>query len=70
MKNFSKVILGCIFTILITYSVQSVDADHNLSDNSIFKDLTHVNLVDEWNSDYQIYLQVEVRNAQGQLISI
>ena len=70
MKNFSKVILGCIFTILITCSIQSVDADHHLSGNSIFKDLTHVNLVDERNSEYQIYLQVEVRNAQGQLISI
>ena len=70
MKNFSKVILGCIFTILITYSVQSVDADHNLSGNSIFKDLTHVNVADQKDSEYQIYLQVEVRNAQGQLISI
>ena len=70
MKNFSKVIFGCIFTILITYSVQSVDADHNLSGNSIFKDLTHVNIADQKDSEYQIYLQVEVRNAQGQLISI
>ena len=70
MKNFSKVIFGCIFTILITYSVQSVDADHNISGNSIFKDLTHVNVADQKDSEYQIYLQVEVRNAQGQLISI
>ena len=62
--------LSCIFTVLIACSVQSVDADHHLPGNSIFKDLTHVNLVDEWNSEYQIYLHVEVRNAQGQLISI
>ena len=68
MKNYSKVILGCIFTILL--SVQSVDADHHLSGNSTFKDLTHVNFVDEWDSKYKIYLHAEVRNAQDQLISI
>ena len=70
MKNSSKVILGCIFTILIICSVQSVDADHDLSSNSIFADLTHVNIVDEWDYGYQMYLHVEVRNAQGQLVSI
>ena len=53
MKNYSKVILGCIFTILNT--VQSADADH---------------FVDERDSKYKIYLHTEVRNAQGQLISI
>ena len=70
MKNFSKVMLGCIFTVLIACSVQSVDADHHLSGNSIFADQIHVNLVDEWDSEYQIYLHVEVRNTQGQLVSI
>jgi len=70
VKSFSKVILGCVFTILIICSVQPINADHHLPGNSIFKDLTHVNLVDEWNSEYQLYLHVEVRNAQGQLISI
>ena len=70
MKNFSKVILGCVFTILIICSVQPIDADHQLAGPSIFKDLTHVNLVDEWDSEYQLYLHVEVRNGQGQLVSI
>ena len=70
MKNYSRVILCCVFAILIIYSVQPVDADHNLSGNSIFKDLTHVNIADQKDSEYQMYLQVEVRNAQGQLISI
>ena len=70
MKSFSKVILGCVFTILIICSVQPINADHHLPGNSIFKDLTHVNIADQKDSEYQIYLQVEVRNAQGQLISI
>ena len=59
-----------MFITLITCSVQSVDADHHLSGNSIFADLTRVNIVDEWDSEYQIYLHVEVRNTQGQLVSI
>jgi hypothetical protein len=54
VKNYTKVILGCIFTILITCSIQSADAD----------------FVDEQDSEYKIYLHVEVRNAQDQLISI
>ena len=62
--------LGCAFTVLIACSVQSVDADHDLSSNSIFADQTRLNIVDEWDYGYQIYLHVEVRNAQGQLVSI
>jgi hypothetical protein len=54
VKNYTKVILGCIFTILITCSIQSADAD----------------FVDERYSKYKMYLHTEVRNAQGQLISI
>ena len=70
VKNFSKIILGCVFMILIICSVQPIDADHHLAGPSIFKDLTRVNLIDEWDSEYQIYLHVEVRNGQGQLVSI
>ena len=43
-----------MFVTLIICSVQSVAAD----------------FVDEWDSEYKIYLHAEVRNAQGQLISI
>ena len=43
-----------MFITLITCSIQSADAD----------------FVDERDSEYKIYLHAEVRNAQGQLISI
>ena len=43
-----------MFVTLIICSVQSVAAD----------------FVDEWDSEYKIYLHAEVRNAQGQLVSI
>ena len=70
MKKPTIVLLSTVFVALIACSIQSVTADHHLSGNSIFKDLTHVNIADQKDSEYHIYLQVEVRNAQGQLISI
>ena len=70
MKKPTIALLSTVFVALIACSIQSVTADHHLSGNSIFKDLTHVNIADQKDSEYHIYLQVEVRNAQGQLISI
>ena len=63
-------ILGVLFTILITSSIQVVSADHQLPGDSIFMDQTNVHKIDEINSDYQIYLQIEIRNKQGQLINV
>jgi hypothetical protein len=70
VKKPTIALLSTVFVALIACSIQSVTADHHLSGNSIFKDLTHVNIADQKDSEYHIYLQVEVRNAQGQLISI
>ena len=55
---------------LIACSVQSVTADHLESGDGIFIDENRVNLVSTKDSKYQVHLQVEVRNAQDQLISI
>ena len=65
--------LSVIFVTLIAGSVQSISADHILEDGKgIFKDQDHQNFTKtiDSNSKYQIHLQVEIRNAQGQLISI
>ena len=65
--------LSVIFVTLIAGSVQSIYADHILRDGKgIFKDQNSVNLVElgQEDSKYQIHLLVEVRTAQGQLISI
>ena len=62
--------LGTIFVILLANSTESVAADHMESGDGIWKDENHVNLVTTKDSKYQVHLQVEVRNAQGQLISI
>ena len=73
MKEFTILLLGVIFLALISSSVQSIYADHILRDGKgIFKDRNTVNLVElgQEDSKYQIHLLVEVRTAQGQLISI
>ena len=73
MKWLMMPLLGVIFVALITCSIQSISADHILEDGKgIFKDQNEVNLVrlGQEDSKYHIHLLVEVRNAQGQLISI
>ena len=73
MKGFTIVLLSVIFVALVSSSVQSIYADHILRDGKgIFKDRNAVNLVKlgQEDSKYQIHLLVEVRTAQGQLISI
>ena len=60
-----------ILTLFIAGSAQSISADHLKSDGKgIFTDQNDVNLVSEKDSKYNVHLQVVVRNAQGQLISV
>ena len=73
MKKFTIGLLSTVFVALIACSVQSVTADHILKDGKgIFKDQDQQNFAEttDSNSKYQIHLQVEIRNAQSQLISI
>ena len=73
MKELTILLLGVIFVTLIAGSVQSISADHlELGGKGIFKDQDRINFTKttDSNSKYQIHLQVEIRNAQGQLVSI
>ena len=70
MKKFTMVLSSVIFAILIGCSTQSVVADHLEPGEGIYKNENQINLVTTKDSKYQVHLQVEVRNAQGQLISI
>ncbi len=70
MKEFVIPLLGTIFVLLLADSIESVAADHLEPGEGIWKDENSVNLVTTKDSKYQVHLQVEVRNAQGQLISI
>ena len=70
MKEFVIPLLGTIFVLLLVNSTESVVADHLEPGEGIWKDENHVNLVTTKDSKYQVHLQIEVRNAQDQLISV
>ena len=70
MKGFAIPLSSVILVTLIAGSVQSISADHLEPGQGIFINENQVNLVTIKDSKYQVHLQVEVRNAQGQLISI
>ena len=70
MKGFVIPLLGVMFVLLLTYSVESVTADHLDPDKGIFSSENQVNLILDKDSKYKIHLLVEVRNTQGQLISV
>ena len=61
MKNFLKVMLGCVFTVLIACSVQPVLA-YDVTD--MFKP------VPIKGSEYQFHLQVILRDSDGRLMSV
>ena len=70
MKGFVILLLVAILVLSLTYSVESVAADHLEPGRGVFNSEHQVNLILDKDSEYRIYLIVEVRNAQGQLISI
>ena len=70
MKGFVIPLLGVTLVLLLTYSVESVTADHLEPGRGIFNSENQVNLILDKDSKYRIHLIVEVRNAQGQLISV
>ena len=70
MKGFAMVLLGVIFVVLLSGSVESVAADHLLPGEGVFKNENDVNIASSIDSKYQIHLQMIVRNAQNQLVSV
>ena len=63
-------LLSVIFVTLIAGSVQSISADHLEQDQGIFVDDAEVNLATTEDSNYQVYLQMVLRNGDDQLINV
>ena len=63
-------LLSVIFVTLIAGSVQSIAADHLEPDQGIFVDDAEVNLATTEDSNYQVYLQMVLRNGDDQLINV
>jgi len=70
MKKFTALLLSVIFVTLIAGSVQSIAADHLEPDQGIFVDDAEVNLATTEDSNYQVYLQMVLRNGDDQLINV
>ena len=70
MKRFTKILLSIIFVTLIICSVQSIYAEQKIPIEGLFVSPGEVQLVTTEDSNYKIYLQVIIRNADGQLINV
>ena len=70
MKKFTALLLSVILVTLIAGSVQSIYADHLEQDQGIFVDDAEVNLATTEDSNYRVYLQMILRNGDGQLINV
>ena len=70
MKKFAIPLLGVIFVVLLASSIQSITADHLEPGIGIFKNENQINVILSKDSKYEIFVLVEIRNAQGELISV
>ena len=70
MKKFTILFLSIVFVALIVSSIQSVTADHLEPGIGIFIDEQDVELATTEDSNYQVYLQVVIRNGDDQLINV
>ena len=70
MKGFTIALVGIIFVVLIACSVQSISADHTEPGKGIFVNENKVDIITTQNSNYKIYLQTVLRNADGVLINV
>ena len=62
MKKFTIWLLSAIFITLIASSIQSIIADDS--------DLLGVDIIPTKDSEFEVHLQVVVRDSQGQLVSV
>ena len=70
MKVFLIQLLSITFAVLIIGSIQSVTADHLEPGKGLFKDEKTVEMAKTGDTNYRVYLQTVLRNADGQLIGV
>ena len=70
VKKFTIWLLGAVFAMLITSSVQLTSAEQNIPIEGLFVSPGEVELVTTQGTNYQIYLQMILRNSDGQLINV
>ena len=70
MKKFTIVLLGTVFVALIACSIQSISADDLEPGQEFSEDEKPVSLLLTKDSKYKLHVQVVVRNADNQVISV
>jgi len=70
MTRLTEILSSIIFIALIAGSIQSISADDLEPNQEIFKGNKQVSFSSTEDSKYLIHLQLVVRNAQGQLVSV
>ena len=70
VKKFTIWLLGAVFAMLIASSVQLTSAEQNIPIEGLFVSPGEVELVTTQGTNYQIYLQMILRNSDGQLINV
>ena len=70
VEKFTAILLSVILVALISNSTQLISAEQNIPIEGLFSGPAQVELVTTEDSNYLIYLQVIVRSADGQLISV
>ena len=69
MRIFAKILFGAVFVVLLACSVQTISAE-NIPIKGLFVTPGQVELVTTEGTNYQIYLQAVIRNADGQLVNV
>ena len=69
MRTFAKILFGVVFVSLLACSVQTTSAE-NIPIKGLFVTPGQVELVTTEGTNYQIYLQTIIRNADGQLVNV
>ena len=70
MKKFIVLLSSIMFISLMANSIQSTYADHTEPGTGVFEDEERVTLIVTTNTEYLVYLQIQVRNGDDQLISV
>ena len=70
VKKFIIILLSVGFIILIFNSMQSISAEQNIPTEGLFVSPAVVNLVTTHDTDWKVYLQTIIRNADGDLINV
>ena len=69
MRIFAKILFGTAFMVLLACSIQATFAE-NIPIKGLFVSQGEVELVTTEGTNYQIYLQTIIRNADGQLVNV